>query len=386
MTAPVRCLVVTKFLPLPDNGGGKQRTLATLRRLVGRCDVVLAAYDDGEADRAAIEALGAEVLTAPWPPARSSMVRGMARSASLTAARFHDEGLIATIRQAAAHRPFDAVVVEYAQLLGWVDGVRGRRLVHASHNVESLLLRSMAGTRGAFGGLALRAEAVAVSRLERRLLREAHTVTVVSERDRQRVLAKGSGVRVAVCPNGWDPGPVLPPAAGPEVAFVAQLGWGPNIDAARWLHGAVWPHVLEARPDARLLLVGREPAPEVRALAGPAVEVTGTVPSVRPYLERARLAVAPLRAAGGSRLKILEALDAGRPVVATTLGAEGLEDLIGHGVVVADDPAALGRAIVELLDQPERAARLGREGHDVVTDRYSWDATLAPLLAVITNG
>ena len=95
------------------------------------------------------------------------------------------------------------------------------------------------------------------------------------------------------------------------------------------------------------------------------------------------MGLAPLRAAGGSRLKILESLDAGRPVVATGLGAEGLEDLVGGGVVVADDPPGLAEAIVALLDDPERAARLGREGHDAVAARYGWDATLAPLLDAV---
>jgi glycosyltransferase involved in cell wall biosynthesis len=137
-------------------------------------------------------------------------------------------------------------------------------------------------------------------------------------------------------------------------------------------------------PEARLLLVGRSPAPEVRALAGPTVEVTGTVADVTPYLQRARVAVAPLRSGGGTRLKILEALGAGRPVVATRIGAEGLDDLAGGGgVTLADEPAAMARAIVELLRDPARAQELGRAGHDSVNARFAWDATLAPLVAAV---
>jgi glycosyltransferase involved in cell wall biosynthesis len=188
-----------------------------------------------------------------------------------------------------------------------------------------------------------------------------------------------------VCPNGVDPGDALPPSDEALAVFVAQLAWAPNVDAATWLADEVWPLVRRARPDARLALVGRDPSPAVRALAGDGIEVTGAVPSVRPWLARAAVGLAPLRAAGGSRLKILESLDAGRPVVATRLGAEGLEDLIGHGVVVADDPAGLAAAIVELFGDPAGAARLGREGHDAVAARYGWDATLAPLLDAIAG-
>jgi glycosyltransferase involved in cell wall biosynthesis len=129
-----------------------------------------------------------------------------------------------------------------------------------------------------------------------------------------------------------------------------------------------------------LVLVGRDPAPEVRALAAPGVEVTGTVPDVRPYVAAARVAVAPLRSGGGTRLKILEALDAGRPVVATSVGVSGLDDLVGDGVVVADDPAAMAAEIGTLLADDARAAALGAAGHAAVRSRYSWDGVLAPLL------
>ena len=124
-------------------------------------------------------------------------------------------------------------------------------------------------------------------------------------------------------------------------------------------------------------------APRARSwhLQGPDVEVAGSVLlEIAPYLARARVATAPLRAGGGSRLKILEALDAGRPVVATTIGAEGLEDLVGSGVVLADTPAAMAAKILELLRDRARAERLGRAGHAAVQERYSWDVTLRPLL------
>ena len=136
-------------------------------------------------------------------------------------------------------------------------------------------------------------------------------------------------------------------------------------------------------PGAQLLLVGREPAPAVRALAGENVHVTGTVPDVTPYLARSRVVVAPLRAGGGTRLKILEALDTGRPVVATSVGCEGMDDLVGRGVVVADTAPALADAIATLLVDPARASALGRAGHDAVAADHTWDAALAPLLKVV---
>jgi polysaccharide biosynthesis protein PslH len=163
------------------------------------------------------------------------------------------------------------------------------------------------------------------------------------------------------------------------------MGWGPNDDAARWLCRDIWPRVVHEVPDAKLLLVGRDPSAAVRSFGGPNVEVTGTVPDVTPYLRRARVGLAPLRAGGGSRLKVLEALDAGRPVVATTKGIEGLEDLVGNGVVVADEAHDVAEAIAALLNDPTRAEAIGREGRAAVTQRYTWGSVLRPLVDAIAG-
>jgi glycosyltransferase involved in cell wall biosynthesis len=371
-------LVATKFLPLPADSGVKQRTLGTLRRLAERARVTIAGFDDGSTDFDALRALGVTPLAAPWPPSTGAAVGGVLRAASVSSGRFWNADLAAAIRVAAAAEPVDTLFLEFPQLEPWVRGVDAGRVVFASHNVESALVASYAETRRGVGRALYAAEAAAVRRLEAKVLRRADVVGVVSERDRDRL--PPTSAPVLVCPNGWDPGPVLPPSDEPVVVFVAQLGWAPNVDAATWLARSIWPLVVRERPGARLLLVGRTPAPEVQALAGPSVEVTGTVPDVRPYLARARVAMAPLRAAGGSRLKILEACDAGRPVVATTTGVEGLERLVGRGVLVADEPEGLARLVVELLGDPARAASVGQEGHHEVTASYSWDATLAPLI------
>jgi glycosyltransferase involved in cell wall biosynthesis len=261
--------------------------------------------------------------------------------------------------------------------------VRATRRVLDLHNVESALVRSYARVGRGPAGLLAHAEAAALGAMERSLMPSFDTVVVVSERERQRLPA---GVRdVLVCPNGRDPDPLgpPPPATTPTAAFVATLGWAPNVDAALWFGQDVWPEVHRRAPDARLLLVGRDPSPAVRALASSSVEVSGTVSDVRPYLAKARVAVAPLRSGGGTRLKILEALDAGRPVVATSVAVDGLEDLIGEGVVVADDAGTMIEAVSDLLNDGERATALGRAGHDAVAARHTWDVALAPLLESI---
>lgn len=368
--------MVDKFVPLPPAGGGKLRTLAVLERLARRYDVTLCAFDDGEADIAAVEAMGVQVRSVPWRPGLATVARGLVPARSLSAARFWHAGLAAHVRAALAAPP-DVLLLEYPQLVGYVRGAEARFRAVDLHNVESDLVGSYAAVRGRVVGAALRLEQRLVRRLERDALGGADVVSVVSDTDRRRLPV--APAKVVVCPNGWEPRPPLPSSGEPVAAFVAQLGWGPNVDAALWLGREVWPAVARRVPGATLLLVGRDPTPAVRALHGPGIDVVGTVPEVEPYLARARVALAPLRAGGGSRLKVVEALGAARPVVATTVGVEGLEDLVGEGVVVADEPAALADAIAGLLLDPARAEALGRRGHRAVTERYGWDRTLAPL-------
>jgi glycosyltransferase involved in cell wall biosynthesis len=381
----MRVLMVTKFVPMPDNDGGKQRALAVARRLAPGAQLVLCAYDDGEADVAGLEALGIDVRCVPWRPTLGRAAAGVARTGSVSSGRFYSTALAAEVRRAAAEAPFDLLQVEYLQMTPLARDVTATRRVLDLHNVESALVRSYARTGHGPSAVVARAEAMALAAMERRVVPTFDAVVVVSERERHRL---PPGARhVLVCPNGRDPDPdgPLPPAAAPVAAFVATMGWAPNVDAALWFCREVWPEVCRRVPDARLLLVGRDPAPAVRALASSSVEVSGTVADVRPYLARARLSVAPLRAGGGTRLKILEALDAGRPVVATSIAVDGLEDLIGRGVVVADDAAQMADAVTARLSDASGTAELGRVGHEAVTAGHTWDVALAPLVDAVSR-
>jgi polysaccharide biosynthesis protein PslH len=373
--------MVTKFLPLPDDNGGKQRSLAIARRLAGLGELVLCAYDDGRADRSALRDLGIDVRAVPRRVTPGQVARGVVTARSVSAGRFWSAAMVKAVRGAADEKGIDLLQVEYQQMVPFVLDLPAKLSVLDLHNVESSLVDSYARARRGPASLFYRSEAAALRRMERRTIGGFDHVIVVSEKERAR-LAPGAR-SVLVCPNGREPSAVLPEAPDPTVAFVATMGWAPNVDAAVWLGREIWPLVRRRVPEARLLLVGKDPAPAVLALADESVEVTGTVDDVGPYLARARVVVAPLRAGGGTRLKIMEALDVGRPVVATSLGCEGMEDLVGRGVVVADTPGDLADAVVDLLLDPARAAALGRTGHEAVTADHTWDAALAPLMEAV---
>jgi polysaccharide biosynthesis protein PslH len=373
--------MVTKFVPLPDNNGGRQRSLAIARRLAELGDLVLCAYDDGSADVAGLRDLGIDVRAVPWRTTPGRVARGVLAARSVSAGRFWSADMVKAVRSAADEKGIDLLQVEYQQMTPSVRDLPAKMSILDLHNIESALVDSYAAGRRGPSGMLFRAEAAALRRMERKTVGVFDHVLVVSEQERAKMPA---GARsVLVCPNGREPSAVLPEARDATVAFVATMGWAPNVDAALWLTREIWPLVRERVPQARLLLVGRDPAPSVRAQARADVEVTGTVADVGPYLARSRVVVAPLRAGGGTRLKIMEALDVGRPVVATSLGCEGLGDLVGRGVVLADTVEGLADAIADLLLDPAGAAALGRMGHDAVKAEHSWDAALAPLMEAV---
>jgi glycosyltransferase involved in cell wall biosynthesis len=161
-----------------------------------------------------------------------------------------------------------------------------------------------------------------------------------------------------------------------EIVFVGSMDWMPNEDGIRWFLGDVLPLLRASLPDARLTIVGRSPSIALRqhAAAVGGVEVTGTVPDVRPYLARAAASVVPLRVGGGTRLKIYEAMAMGTPVVSTTIGAEGLPLEPGRNIAIADEPQTLARALAEMLTDPARAGAMANAALDYIRAHCGWDA------------
>jgi hypothetical protein len=376
----VRSVFVTQYVPFPADYGAKKRALAILERLAARGSTTVVGFDGGAADGAGLTRRGINVKAIPEPAGRLARLVGGVRTGSVSAGRAWSPALSELVHSCAG-RDLDLLLVESTQMAPYASAAQSRVRLLDMQNVESALALAHGATQGRLRRPAYRLEAMALRRWEKRIGRTFDAVSVVSERERERLHSGRSPV--LVCPNGWDTTPLLPPSEEPVAAFVALLSWAPNVEAVRWLRAHVWPHIRAALPDARLLLVGRDPSAPVRSFAGDGVEVSGTVADVRPWLARSIVGLAPLRAGGGTRLKILEALDAGRPVVATTVGAEGLEDLVGRGVVVADDPQRFAAEVVALLDDPARARALGLEGRRAVEAGFGWDSTLAALFAWI---
>lgn len=367
-------LVLDYESPVPPHGGARLRFLHLARALARDARVTVIAL--GDVGDAADEPFRLEGV-----PQRRSRTRALVASLR----RPYLAGLHEApgLDRLAAETPCDVVQVSSVFFL---DAARatGAPIVLDAHNVEADIMATLAA-----GEARRRArwrwewEARKLERVERAAARLVDAVVATSEEDAARFRAWGAR-RVVVVPNGVDTEavPFAPVTDRPEIAYIGQFGYRPNERAALELVDEVLPLVAAEVPDAHLRLVGRNPTPAMRQRRSPSVEVVGPVADVVPYLHGSRVLGVPLRAGSGTRLKILEAMAAGTPVVSTPLGAAGIDARPGVDLLLAETPSELAAAITSVLRDDDLAQRLSAAGRALVEARYDWSVLTPGLLAL----
>ena len=372
----VRILVLAYESPVPPHGGYRLRILHLARLLVeGGHDVEVATLGPVPSEPTG------ESFTLRGVPHDFSRRRALVRSWR----RPYLDALLASDRlgDLVAAASWDAIQISSPFFLPAARRSAAPVIVDA-HNVEADIMRTLSRTDPRRAHRARWAwEAAKLERLERRVAREVDAVVTTSEPDAEAFRAWGAS-RVEVVPNGVDTRAVAhqPPTSGSKLLFLGQFGYRPNETAAVELVREVLPAVQRRVPDATVELVGRNPTPAMAELAGPDVVVTGPVPDVLPHLHRARVVVVPLRAGSGTRLKILEAMAAGTPVVATPLGAAGIEAVDGRDLLLGETPADLADLAAGVIADDDLAATLSASARRLVEDTYDWSVVGAPLLTV----
>ncbi len=404
----MRILIITPDWPYPPHQGTALRNWQLLQAATSEHEVHLLALAAALPTREAEQAVRAVTAGAAWLPApqRSSWQRLatlMGTPLPDMARRLWSPALVALAADVIATARVRLVQAEGLEVAGMAlaavaraqPRLGGRRIpvLFDDHNAEWLLQRSAAlvGLRQPRRWLRMLyslAQWQRLRRYEAALIRAAALTTAVSPEDAD-ALSRLAGRPVRVVPNGiavdsWRHVADVPLEQRVEpctLLFTGKLDYRPNVDALCWFCTAVLPRVRAQHPTARLLIVGRDPVPAVRALAGPGVEVIGEVPEIQPYFARAAVYVIPMRMGSGARIKLLEAWAAGVPVVATTAGAAGLAGRADEHLLVADDPATLATQIGRLLVGPALGQRLAAAGRALVAARYDWSVIRPQLLA-----
>ncbi len=315
-------------------------------------------------------------------------IEGEARTASIGWWRIRAEhrisrSALARLKAIVGDFKPDTVVIEGIGLFKLLRPLRPlvRQLILDMHNVESDLAHQMGHGQPKKSRLAAFRASIGIWRLERKALALVDRVWVCSGEDREK-LPKGSRHQVPIdvipngIPNAADIPRLLPAEAAaddgfPVILFIGHLGYPPNVDAAQRLAHAIVPRIRRALPGARLVLAGRDPKAGVRALAElPYVELVESPDSVAPLLSGAHLSIVPLSAGGGTRIKILEAMAWGVPVVATPLAAEGLGLVEGDEVLLSPNDEGLADMAIGLCLDAESRARQRMHAHQAAWARF----------------
>lgn len=426
-------LFLTQVLPYPLDAGPKVRAYHMLRHLAAHHAVTLVSFtrpDDPPEALAHLAQVCAAVHTAPM---RRSLGRNLVAGAKglltglpITIVRDEIGEMAALLRRLMSETHFDIIHADQLSMAAWgllaarlatrapqiptpfapfalrvlrgpsrlrVPALRAPappRLLLDEHNAIYRLAQRMAETESRpLRQIIMQREARAFRNYEAAMLRAYDAVLTVTEEDREHLLAllatgengrTGEGETqsaITVVPICVDPGrtPVVPrqPFGPPTILHLGTMFWPPNVAGVLWFAREVLPRIHAEEPDAHFVIVGKNPPPEVQALASdPRIAVTGYVADVAPYLAAADAFVVPLFAGGGMRVKILDAWLWGLPIITTPIGAEGVALQDGENILIASDAHAFAAATLRCLADPALNARLRTAGRAWVEEKYAW--------------
>jgi sugar transferase (PEP-CTERM/EpsH1 system associated) len=394
-------LFLAHRLPWPANKGDKVRSHNLLRHLAARWRVHVATFVDDPADAVHADALrgfAASACVVPLAPRlrRARAAWQAARSGeSISAGYFRDRRIGHWVDDALRRHRIAHAYVFSSPMAPYVLDRPGLRTVVDFVDVDSEKWRAYAARRPWPLSALFGAEGTRLAAFERDVLARASAGVVVSEPEAALLarLAPGDAARIHAVPNGVDTAHFAPDAAlaspyppqSAAVVFTGAMDYWPNVDAVGWFAREVLPRVRRVRPDAAFHIVGMNPAPAVRALARlDGVHVAGRVPDMRPYLQHARVAVAPLRVARGIQNKVLEAMAMARPVVTTPACARAIAARPGRDFEVASSADTFAEAVLRLFE-PAAAAAMGAAGRAAVSTAHAWAPAAARIAALLDD-
>lgn len=387
----MKILNLIPYSPVPPTFGGRLRVYHLLRWMTHHHDVRVLGYGTPEDALRIEEELGhpaertsmipePRLLSDRWK--RLGQLYAFARNTSFTEVTSRIRAMQAALDQALDQESFDLVQIAYP-VMGYFDFNTDALRVLDAANVEYDIHRRVAqSTEGFVRKWWAEYEYRKLYPQEISICREQDGIFLTSQRDKELLEPDVPGVPKFVVPNGVDTGYFQFPEGSPEensLVFTGAINYFPNAEGIEYFIRDIFPLIQQRVPGVRLYVVGNAPPESVRRLASPDIIVTGYVPDVRPYVQRASVYVVPLRIGGGTRLKVLEAMSMRRPIVTTSIGCEGIDVQEGETAFIADDPAAFADATVRLLADRRLRQSMADRGRSFVRERYDWSVVCAKL-------
>lgn len=393
-----RVLFLAHLLPFPPDGGAKIKSYYTLRALASAYDVTLVAFIRSEEERHYIDELSpfcwGGIYTVPIERSKAKNITDAAGALlthrSFIVGRDRVPAMQKIVNSRLAQQRFEAVHIDHLQMAQYVLPRRtGARLILDHHNIESVIIKRLAETTPSrWIKLYASQEWPKLEKHEVSVCKQCDHVFVVTEGDAYTLRSIDPTLNnISTIPIGVDGDYYSVVDRRQDSQTLLSIGtmyWQPNIDAIIWFHERIFPMVKEHVPGARLNVVGNKPVEQISsiALADKSVTVTGYVKDDRVPAVDCAAFIVPLLSGSGMRVKILNAMSMGLPVISTTIGAEGIAGTDGKDILVANSPEKFSRYCVQLLQEPGMRDKIGLAGRALVESNYAWRAINRRLLDI----
>jgi polysaccharide biosynthesis protein PslH len=417
----MKTLFLAPRLPLPADTGGKIRTFNLLRQVAKFCQVHLVCFSFEVTDINQLDHFADMHIPVTLVPTQAT---NLARQAwklltdpcPYSVLKYRQTAMATAVKDLSQKNHFDLLHIDHIHMAHYINDVPDLPAVIDEHNVEyKILERCVNVAKNPLKKMMYLQQAQKMKQFEKDLLPRVKTCTAVSQQDAE-ILQKltAQQARVEILPNGVDTeyfstpahqrtsvpeiktGSVGPwesgaPATEEALVFTGSMDWLPNEDAVIYFFSQILPLIRKRKPQVIFYVVGKNPSAAIQKLCrqDSQIVLTGCVPDVRGYLQRAKVFVVPLRIGGGTRLKILEAMSMQNAVVSTSIGAEGIAHTDGRNIALADTPETFAEKVISLLDNPERANQIGQAGRQLVLQNYDWNLfgqKLRELYTELTHG
>ena len=384
---PLRLLLLTTKPPFPLTDGGRIAVYEPLRRLAARGhQATLLTFRSPGQDQDALAHLETlccvEYVQHDTRTRPSGMISNLLSSLPYNVSKYRSPLMMQKLREMLTGEAFDVVHLEQVHLACYQEIVRGEfgvpavlRQVNSESHLAERFWRTQTGLRRIYARL----QATRLRRYEAEMCARMDCCLMITAGDAERLRDLSPRANIRVIPAGVDiaefqPAPDL--AEAETVVFVGSMDWRPNADAVLWFAREALPLVKDEFPGLQFYVVGRQPPVEIRRLTeSDAIHVTGYVDDVRACLARAAVCVIPLRVGGGMLVKLLQAMAIAKPVVSTSVGAEGIAVEHNRHLLLADTAADFASGVVSLLRDRGLRERLGQNARRLAAEHYSWEAT-----------
>jgi glycosyltransferase involved in cell wall biosynthesis len=383
----MRVLVLTAKAIWPLLGGAEIRNFSLLKETSKHHDVYLLSFLLGRNDRDNFDGLepycrkivGIDLVRPKWSRVARALGSVAGGSRPFIVSDYYRPEMALALERMVREEKIDVIHAHFLHVGQYAENKGTAAFVYDAHNMEHVLWKRFAKVQKdpllrAFA----RTQLPKFVRWQQRVAAHAEKIVTLSDADRDEFVRIAPNADVTTVSNGADidffaPMPEIPEEPN-TVVYFANFGWPPQDDAAIFFHNEILPRVRREIPDVKLYLAGKTPPEAIRRFASDRVVVTGLVPDIRDYIARASVVVLPLRVGAGTKHRVFQALAMEKPLVTTSVGAEGIALEHGRTAMITDDPATFADYTIALLKDAKRRREMGRAGRELVVSRYDWRA------------